>query len=195
MPNSHFVKPNYQRIQRALPQAGASTAPRSLAGARRPAPVAEPDFTAAQTIFELVNPPQLSTAIMDQFQAASPVSRKPMLRHPDGKSSLICFTSSVGAPFNVCNVAGCIRNQTQRCCTRHCRNADAGPPPFCHVDLSSPHWANQPESFWAAVVEWLRLPGVSAVIRPSQCAPRCLPLRGRAHGRPRVRRRPFPSCP
>jgi hypothetical protein len=37
-----------------------------------------------------------------------------------------------------------------------------------HVDLSQPHWASQPEAFWAPIVTFLRLPGVSTTIRPSE---------------------------
>jgi hypothetical protein len=42
------------------------------------------------------------------------------------------------------------------------------PSPFLHVDLSLPFFANQPESYWEPVVSWLRLPGVSNAIHPSQ---------------------------
>ena len=171
VPVSHFVRTSIPRIPRSVVPAGSSTASppatRQAVAARREAPPPSPDFTSAQPIFELVNPPLIASGVFQQFHHASPTgARKPVLRHPDGKSSLICFSSSVSPPFNVCNLAQCLREQTKR--TRNSRYQLAGgPPPFCHIDLSKTYWASQPEAFWAPVVEWLRLPGISATIRPS----------------------------
>jgi hypothetical protein len=93
----------------------------------------------------------------------------PVLPNPDGKSSLICFDSAAGPPLNKCNLADCLRQQQERTKNPRYRQAAGGPPPLNHVDLSQPcWWASQPETFWAPIVTFLRLPGVSTTIRPSE---------------------------
>ena len=171
IPASHFVKPPKERAARQPTQPGATGSTPPLSGSRRPAPDPEPDFRSVKPLFQLVRPPLTARLILDQFHAASPQgSRKPVLRHADGKSSLLCFLSSAAAPFNVCNTAGCFRNQQSRTRTRrnHNQSNANGPTPFSHVDFNDPYWATQPEAFWSPVVEWLRLPGVSASVLPSE---------------------------
>jgi hypothetical protein len=167
IPRSHFITAPTPRIPRnpnPNPANNTGNTP-PLAGTRRPTP--EPDFRAIKPLFALVNPPLEAKGILDQFQGASPTgSRKPVLHHPNGKSSLICFTSSAAAPFNVCNAVNCLRNQRSRA---RPRSGNSGPfNAFSHVDFNDPYWASQPEAFWTPVVTWLRLPGVSAVILPSE---------------------------
>ena len=135
---------------------------------KRPAQAMTADFISGQPLFELVNPPVNEKGVFLQFASASPNgTHMPILSNPDGKSSLICLPSAVGHTFNKCNLAQCLRNQ--KSCTRNPKyRTPDGPPPFCHVDFLQPYWANQPEIFWAPVVQFLRLPGVSASIRPSE---------------------------
>ena len=167
MPDFHF-----QRVQAPLtpnpsaPPTGQSN--KKKAAAKRPASAMTADFVSAKPLFELVNAPQTEKAIFLHFSSATPNgTRMPVLPNPDGKSALICLSSSVGPPFNKCNLAQCFRNQTSR--TRNPRyQTQEGPTPFCHVDFNQPYWANLPEASWAPVVQYLRLPGVSASIRPSE---------------------------
>jgi hypothetical protein len=136
----------------------------------RPAAVIN-DFTAAQPVFELVNPaPSSRSEITKRMSIANPAgSPMPKLLVPGsngqhGKLSLICLASSVSAPYNVCCTQECHQSQKKR--NRNFRGNGA-PPPFAHVDLANPIWANQPESFWNPVVAWLRLPSIAAELRPS----------------------------
>ena len=156
VPSSHFVKPPEERApqQQTSPGAPGHTPP--LSGTRRPAPDPEPDFRAVKPLFQLVRPPLTARLIIDQFHGASPQgSRKPVLRHADGKSSLLCFLSLAVVPFNVCNTASCFRNrQSQNRTPRNQNSANAtGPTPFSHINFNDQYWANQPEAFWGAVVE------------------------------------------
>jgi hypothetical protein len=47
------------------------------------------------------------------------------------------------------------------------RNSSSEPTPFSHVDLAVEPWASKPEAFWDQIVAWLKLPGVSLIVRPS----------------------------
>jgi hypothetical protein len=167
VPESHFVKSQVLRIP--TPSDSLSdNGNKKKADAKRPAPAMAADFISAKPLFELVNAPLTEKAVFLEFQSSSPNgTRMPVLQNPDGKSALICFSSSVGPPFNKCNLAQCIQNQTKR--TRNPKyQTPGGPPPFCHVDFNNPYYANQPEAFWAPAVNFLRLPGVSASICPSE---------------------------
>jgi hypothetical protein len=133
------------------------------------ASTSRPDFVAAQHLFDLVTTPINVRACFSTLATAAPNgNRMPVLPNPDGKSSLICFNSAAGPPFNRCNLADCLRQQQERTKNPRYRQAAGGPPPLNHVDLSQPYWASQPETFWAPIVTFLRLPGVSTTIRPSE---------------------------
>ena len=123
-----------------------------------------PDFVAAQPLFELVNPPKESRGMVTIFtQASPPNAAKPALpAGPDGKSVLICFASSCGAPFNTCNTTVCHAGRSRRI-----RKGAPIPPAFSYVDLAVKPWASKPEVFWEQIVTWLQLPGVSLTVRPS----------------------------
>jgi hypothetical protein len=171
VPDCHFLQPqitrvpknNYQTTDAAALNAAAKKHPE-----KRSAGTMNPDFVSVKPLFELVCPPQTEREVFLQFASSAPVgTRMPLLQHPDGKSSLICLSSAVGPPFNKCNLAQCLRNQKSKTRNPKYKTAE-GPPPFCHVDFTTPHYSNQPEAFWAPVVTFLRLPGVSAAIRPSE---------------------------
>lgn len=167
VPDSHFIPMRATRAERP-PAQPAESGGQKKERAKRPAQALTPDFISAKPLFELVSAPQTEKAVFLQFQSSSPNgTRMPILQNPDGKSALICLSSSVGPPFNKCHLAQCLRNQTSR--TRNPRyQTPEGPPPLCHIDFEQPYYANQPESFWDPVVTFLRLPGVSAAIRPSE---------------------------
>jgi hypothetical protein len=167
IPESHFVKTQVLKIPRQSSAAAGNTENHKRAATKRPATEMNADFVSAKPLFELTSAPQTEKAVFLQFQSSSPTgTRMPVLLNPDGKSSLICFSSAVGPPFNKCNLAQCLQNQKKR--TRNPRyQTPEGPPPFCHIDFTQPYYANQPEAFWAPVVTFLRLPGVSNSIRPS----------------------------
>jgi hypothetical protein len=131
---------------------------------KRPREVPTPDFVAAQPLFELAAPPKDNRGIVTIFTQASPQNAaKPALPNgQDGKSVLICFASSCCAPFNVCNLAACHAGQARRV-----RKNGPAPTAFSHVDLAVEPWASKPETFWAHIVAWLKLPGVSLTVRPS----------------------------
>jgi hypothetical protein len=177
IPSSHFVHVPAPRLPASLggpsPQDGPSKQPGR--GQKRQASDAAPDFVAVQPLFEMATAPLTEKACFMAFAKAPPNgTRMPRLINPNGTSSLICFSSAAGPPFNKCNIEGCIRKQ--KAGTRNPRHQNPnGPPPFCHVDLTQPYWANQPEAFWNPVVEWLRLPGVSNAIRPSEFLKRRTP--------------------
>jgi hypothetical protein len=147
-PSSHFVEPPTQRIPWNPTPARSTSADPSLSGTRCPVPD-KPDFRARQPLFQLVNPPLEAQGILDQFHGPlSTGSRKPVLQHANGESSLICFQSSAAAPFSVCNTANCLRAQRSRSCPR---NNSGRFNAFSHVDFNDPCWASQPKTFWAPV--------------------------------------------
>ena len=169
VPASHFLKG--QTLRMPQPSTSISDPPdqkKKPLSTKRSADQLTPDFVSNKPLFELISAPQTEKAVFLKFASSSPAgTRMPILQNPDGKSALICLSSSVGAPFNKCNLAQCLRNQTSR--TRNPRyQTPEGPPPFCHIDFNHPYYANQPEAFWAPVVTFLRLPGVAAAIRPSE---------------------------
>ncbi len=172
VPESHFIQvpvPRLPAIPAGSASSGSSSTTQSRAGRKRSAPPPAPDFIAVQPLFELVNPPLDEKMCYQQFMRAPPNGTKmPLLIHPEGRSSLICFTSASGPPFNTCNRANCLREQKRTTRNPNFRNRPEGPPPFCHVDLAQTYWAGQPESFWKPVVTWLRYPGVSDKIKPSE---------------------------
>jgi hypothetical protein len=171
VPASHFPKSQVLRMPKP-PASALSTDPyeqkKRAKENKRSADQLTPDFVSQKPLFELLSAPQTEKAVFLKFSSSSPTgTRMPTLQNPDGKSALICLSSSVGPPFNKCNYAQCLRNQISR--TRNPRyQTPEGPPPFCHVDFNIPYYANQPEAFWAPVVTFLRLPGVAAAIRPSE---------------------------
>jgi hypothetical protein len=171
VPPSHFVQLAALRLPPSVAQPAADP-PKSKREARNPkrsASTSSPDFIAQQPLFDLVTTPLNPRACFSTFATAPPNgTRMPQLSNPDGKFSLICFQSAAGPPFNKCNLGDCLRQQQEKSKNPRYRNSAGGPPPFCHVDLSQPYWAGQPESFWAPVVTFLRLPGVAATIRPSE---------------------------
>jgi hypothetical protein len=132
------------------------------------------DFTAVHPVFELTGShPDNRGGVASRFMSVNP-SGNPMPKllgegqnGQPGKLTLLCFPSSVGTPFNTCCTAECLRGQSKRKQnSRFKRNDNASP--FLHMDLNLPFFANQPESYWEPVVSWLRLPGVSAAVLPSQ---------------------------
>jgi hypothetical protein len=167
VPESHFVKTQALRVPHASAQTVAHTGPTTRVASKRPAADPTPDFISAKPLFDLVVTPMTEKAVFLQFQSSSPNgTRMPILQNPNGKSALICLSSAVGPPFNKCNLAQCLLNQTKR--TRNPRyQTPVGPPPFCHIDFNAPYYANQPEAVWDPLGTFLRLPGVSASIRPS----------------------------
>ena len=72
---------------------------------KRSADQLTPDFVSNKPLFELISAPQTEKAVFLKFASSSPAgTRVPILQNPDGKSALICLSSSVGAPFNKCNL-------------------------------------------------------------------------------------------
>jgi hypothetical protein len=164
-PVSHFVKPQVLCIPKSL--RAAAVPKKQPAAAKRSSP---PDFTAVQPLMELVSAPCTEKGVFQLFASAAPSgSIKPVLRDSDGKSLLLCFSSSVGPLFNSCTLANCHHEQTKRTWNKKFQaQGGSGPPPCCHVNLSQQTWASKPEAYWSSLVDWLRLPGVSQVIRPSE---------------------------
>ena len=121
------------------------------------------DFTAVHPLLDIVGPaPNHRGIVMTTFLKACPVGQKmPQLPGPDGKSALICFPSSVAAPYNTCCTTTCRDNQSRRA------KDPRGSTPFLHIDLAQPSWKNKPEAYWAPLVQFLQSPGVSASISPS----------------------------
>ena len=80
------------------------------------------------------------------------------LKDEDGKLSYLCIESACQSPFNKCCRTPCENNPTRS------RNRF----PYLHVDLADDRWKEAPEETFAPIVEFLKLPGVHEVIRPSK---------------------------
>ena len=181
LPPSHFTRVTRPPTLSLGPAATTTSTTRNESAqaqrARASAETRVSDFVATQPLFAFVTrPPSNRGGVASRFLQVNPQGH-PMpklqlegLNGQPGTFSLICFPSSVSAPHNRCCTAECLRGQKDRKRQRVNRRSDHTQDiqPFCHVDLSKPYFANQPEAYWQSVVTWLRLPGVSASILPSQ---------------------------
>jgi hypothetical protein len=84
----------------------------------------------------------------------------------DGKQDcLICFCSAFPYLHNSCQLETCIAaNQQQQNNQR------------LHIDLTKEPWHSKPESYWQPVVDWLRLPSVDGILRPTPYFKKLTPL-------------------
>ena len=175
LPSCHFIAaprppPLTQREQ--PPTRDADTKKRSNASSSSTS--GPNNFTAVHNLFDLAGSnPNNRGGVAARFLGINPPSNPmPKLLGPGqngqpGKLTLLCFPSSVGAPFNTCCTSECLRGQSSRKKNSRFKRDDTASP-FLHVDLNLPFFSEQPESYWATVVSWLRLPGVSAAILPSK---------------------------
>jgi hypothetical protein len=170
IPSSHFIP-----VSRPLPVPIPKVPTIKKEGEKkRPISTGTNDFVATQNLFDLAGAnPNDRGGIASRFMGVNPPGAPmPKLLSDSengqpGKLTLICFPSSVGAPFNSCCTSDCLHGQTSRKKNQRFKPTE-GPTPFLHVDLSLPFFANQPEKHWDAVVQWLQLPGVSTAVHPSR---------------------------
>ena len=175
VPLNHFESPT-----RPPPVAGREKSPKLPPPKEKDRPISDikrrlherPDFQAKEHVFDLVNPPTTTThpsEVIQSFRkAVDHTVRMFQLPDAEGKLQLMCLAASCQPPFNRCCLATCGYKPKRR----------AGPPrttpppsfmikTYLHVDLSLPIWRNKPETYWAEAVTYLKLPGMSANVRPS----------------------------
>ena len=121
IPSSHFIA-----ATRPPPLSTREPpAPREPATKKRPSPTSPTpgpnDFTAVHNLFDLAGSnPNNRGGVASRFLGVNPPSNPmPKLLAPGqngqpGKLILLCFPSSVGAPFNTCCTSECLRGQSSR---------------------------------------------------------------------------------
>jgi hypothetical protein len=91
------------------------------------------------------------------FKAMPENTHYPKMTDTDGKPDcLICFYSAFPYPHNSCQLESCIAAKRRRKDNQR-----------LHIDLSKEPWRSKPELYWQPVVDWLKLPRVDTLIRPT----------------------------
>jgi hypothetical protein len=116
-------------------------------------------FVASKGMLELAKPiPQGQRLMTYLFKAMPDNTHYPKMANTDGKADcLICFRSAFPSPHNSCCIDTCIA----------AKRRNRGEKQRLHIDLSQEPWRSKPEPYWQPVVDWLRLPGVDALILPT----------------------------
>ena len=122
-----------------------------------------PDFISAQPMFQLVqshpakdHPSSIVKLFRTHVDQSTPMFTP---KGPNGKCELFCLSSTCQAPFNTC------------CVTTYRTNKHINqirPAEFHHIDLADPYWKRHPEIFWGPVVDLLKTPRTSELVRPSE---------------------------
>jgi hypothetical protein len=119
------------------------------------------DFTASAGIFDLAAPVPADQRFLNYiFDAMPPHTSFPTLTVTNGKvDCLVCFRSASPPPNNnQCHTASCISSK---------RKKRSGNSRQLHIDPHSQPGRSQPENYWKPVVDFLLLPGIDAVLKPT----------------------------
>jgi hypothetical protein len=121
-----------------------------------------PQFKAKQHLFDLVGEdlPQRGSAIPGKFtKFAGRNTDVPLFQLPDadGKLQFLCLSSCCQSPWNECFAEPCVNK----------RSRSGNQFAYLHVDLAQAPWRDASESTYDPLVNFLKLPGVNASIRPS----------------------------
>jgi hypothetical protein len=112
------------------------------------------DFTASAGIFDLAAPVPADQQLLNYiFDALPPHTSFPKLTNTGGKvDCLLCFCSALRPKQSMPHRKLYLRSGNSQ---------------QLHIDLHTKPWCSQPENSWKSVADFLLLPGVDAVIKPT----------------------------